>query len=294
MGSLSFSVLFGRRAAPQLPCDTWCRQHSPLSDESTVGRTLRDSFAIPVASILPDTCSCIAVEHSPDPLLGFQVTRPRASLQAFGYVEGIASLTASQSVPLRSLGSRFVICGLVALTPRFMFAALSQCFSTLSDPDSSLIRISLMPDRTRGRRRRVIPRLLLLRSEPVMPTLRSVASLCPADKGGCTCWADDYPRCCTAFLGATSKDRAARPRGGPASTRVRVPSVLQFSHLRRAVVPVTRLQLRRVSVYDASVPRMVSFSPASAILTAPVSLTAAPIPVGLHRVDFKISLSTGS
>ena len=87
-------------------------------------RTLRDSLAIPVASILPDTCSCIAVERSPDPLLGFQVTRPGASLQSFGYVEGIASLTASQSVPHWSLESRSVICGLVALTPRFVFAAL--------------------------------------------------------------------------------------------------------------------------------------------------------------------------
>ena len=77
-----------------------------------------------MASILPDTCSCTAVEHSPDPLLGFQVSRLGASLQSYGYVEGIASLTASQSVPHWSLDSRSIICGHVALTPRFVFAAL--------------------------------------------------------------------------------------------------------------------------------------------------------------------------
>ena len=70
-------------------------------------------------------CSCIAVELSPDPPLGFQVTRPVASLQSLGYVEGIVFLTASQSVPHWSLGSRFIICGLDALTPHLVLTALT-------------------------------------------------------------------------------------------------------------------------------------------------------------------------
>ena len=48
--------------------------------------------------------------------------------------------------------------------------------------------------------------------EPRRPQLRSVASLCPADKGGCARRADVFLGAAHCFLGATSKSFAARPR----------------------------------------------------------------------------------
>ena len=77
-----------------------------------------------------------------------------------------------------------------------IFAALSQCSLTVSDSDSSLVRIGPLPDgRVCG-----VAAFLCVRSclavEPSMPYLRSVASPCPADKGGCARRADDGLRCC--------------------------------------------------------------------------------------------------
>ena len=87
-----------------------------------------------------------------------------------------------------------------------------------------------------------------------MPTPRSVASLCPADKGGCAGWAV-VPRCCASLLGATSKGSSGPRQRGSRKHAGRCPSV--FSPHSIGV-----LQFRSVSVNIVPVPRVVPVSSA--------------------------------
>ena len=162
------------------------------------------------------------------------MTRPRASLQSYGYVEGIASLTASQSVPHWLLESRSVICGLIALTPHLVFAALP---SAPVDPVGSRQRsrqVAPSPDeRVRG-----VAALLhgcsCIAVEPRRSQLRSVASLCLADKGGCARGADVLSWCCTLLHGGPPP-RAMRPVPGCREHMGCLPSKLR-SHTIRVLI----------------------------------------------------------
>ena len=126
---------------------------------------------------------------------------------------------------------------LTNLRARHAYAVLRVCsslpgvFSTLSDPDSSLVRIGLVPD---GRVCGVAAFLHVcscLAVEPVMPTPRSVASLCPADKSGCASQAG--ASCLGAALrslGPPSRAEQPAPEGVPRASLAMSPPYFR-SHI---------------------------------------------------------------
>ena len=93
--SLFYSVLFGRRALHRCPASPVIASTSLLPSAEVQSAGLSETLLL---SLWPRSCRTLApasqlsirLTHS-----GFQVTRPVASLQSFGYVEGIASLSPS-------------------------------------------------------------------------------------------------------------------------------------------------------------------------------------------------------
>ena len=100
-------------------------------------RARSDSLAILVVTFFPDTCSFVAVERPPGPLLGFRCHTLNPFPQSSGHTEGIASLTAPHSVSLWLLVRLLLICGLATLTPCTVFAALSQCLDPVGSRQQS-------------------------------------------------------------------------------------------------------------------------------------------------------------